>query len=451
MRPSLSVRVAGLMAGIAATGPGWAQEVAAGGAGEAPVAPAAVTGDFAGDYAILQALAEAPGRISLEGYGEVFYVPSTLETVTWGYLPNRGSEPVLTVPSGSTVVFDTVSHEGILADQGSDPISYFGQYGIGSEFVLQDAVQIAGELDHDFVAAGPHIVTGPVAIEGAEPGDVLMVETLDLKPRVPYGVISNRHGKGALPGEFPETEAPDPAASAEQPELYRNISIFTPVRKFRDDWYGVLHNRASEEVLFPVTPFMGVMGIASDTDEPVHSVPPDVHGGNLDVSELGIGSILYLPVQVPGALFYTGDPHNSQGDGEVALTALEQPMRAVFRLTLLKDGDLRIPSADTLEAPFGETGDYWIPIGLDEDLDEAMKDAVRQAVAFLSDKLDMDRATALAYMSAATDYEVSQVVDRTKGVHALIRKQDFSDTSPAAELGAAHGAIGETPGSADAD
>jgi acetamidase/formamidase len=398
--------------------------------GENPAEPPKVTGAYAGDYQILQPLSNKPEKRKFGEYGEVYYIPSTQETTMWGYLPNRNSKPVMKVPSNSVVVFDTVSHEGILEDQGRNPVSFFGKYGVPEEHVLQDAKEIAASsVEHDFIKAGPHIVTGPVEIEGAQPGDVLMVETLELKPRVPYGVVSNRHGKGALVGEFPETERPDPTASATNPELYRNVSIFTPIRKVHNQWYGIMHNRKGEEVWFPVTPFLGIMGIAPNRSDLVHSVPPDAHGGNLDVAKLGVGSTLYLPIQVPGAMFYVGDPHNSQGNGEVALTALEQAQRAVLRLTLLKDGNPRIPSSDKLAKPFGETKDYWIPIGLHEDLDEAMKDAVRQAVNFLSEKLDMDRATALAYMSAATDYEVSQVVDRTKGVHALIRKDDFAETS----------------------
>jgi acetamidase/formamidase len=420
-----------LLTGLVVSGATLAQEVERpSNYGEKPIAPARVTGDYTADYQVLQPLSDKPGKRNFGEYGEVYYVPSTPETILWGYLPNRNSKPVLTVPSGSTIVFDTVSHEGIQEDQGRNPVNFFGQYGIPEQYVLQDAKAIAASsLEHDFVKAGPHVVTGPLEIEGAQPGDVLMVETLDLKPRVPYGVVSNRHGKGALAGEFPETEISDPKASAEQWELYRNVSIFTPIRKVHNQWYGIMNNRKSEEVWFPVFPFLGIMGIAPNRTEPVHSVPPDAHGGNLDVAELGIGSTLYLPIQVPGALFYVGDPHNSQGDGEVALTALEQSQRAVLRLTLLKAGDPRIPSKDALTKPFGETEDYWIPIGLHEDLDEAMKDAVRQAVNFMSEKLNMDRATALAYMSAASDYEVSQVVDRTKGIHALIRKDDFAETS----------------------
>lgn len=378
----------------------------------------------------LQPLADKPTRLAIKGLpGKVYYVPSTVDTIQWGYLPNANDRPLLTVPSGATVVFDTLSHEGLLEDQGRDAERYFTSKGVPARMVLKDAIAITrSSLPHDFFKDGPHIVTGPVAVEGAQPGDVLKVEVLAVTPRVPYGVISNRHGKGALPGEFPEGPKPEPDASAAEPEKFRNVSVFTPIRKDkRGQWLGVMKNAHGDEVTFPTAPFMGVMGVAAATGEPVHSVPPGVHGGNMDVKDLGAGSIVYLPVFVPGANFYTGDPHMAQANGEVALTALEHSMRATFRLTLLKQGDPRIPSASgSLAKPFGETKDYWIAIGLDPDLDEAMKDAVREAMRFLHEKLGMDRAVALAYMSAATDFNVSQVVDRTKGIHALIRKRDFA-------------------------
>ncbi len=380
----------------------------------------------------LQPLADQPGKISVKGLrGKVYYVPSTLATIKWGYLPNATDRPLLTVPSGATVVFDTLSHEGLLEDQGRDALTYFASHGVPARMVLKDAIAITqSPLPHDFAKDGPHIITGPVAVEGARPGDVLKVEILSVTPRVPYGVISNRHGKGALPGEFPQGAKPEPDASAAEPAKYRNVSVFTPIRKTRRGWEGLMKNARGEEVSFPTAPFMGVMGVAMSTDEPVHSVPPGVFGGNMDVKDLGAGTVVYLPVFVDGANFYTGDPHMAQANGEVALTALEHSMRATFRLTLLRQGDSRIPSASgSLEKPFGETPDYWIAIGLNPDLDEAMKDAVREALRFLHEKLGMDRAVALAYMSAATDFNVSQVVDRTKGIHALIRKRDFSKVS----------------------
>ncbi len=384
----------------------------------------------------LQPLAGQPGKLVVPGIrGKVWYVPSSLSTIKWGYLPNAADAPVLRVPSGATVVFDTLSHEGLLEDQGRDVLKYFGSKGVPATMVLQDAMTITrSSLPHDFSKDGPHIVTGPVAIEGAQPGDVLKVEILAVTPRVPYGVISNRHGKGALPGEMPEGPAPEADASAAQPEKYHNVSVFTPIRKDKQGrWMGVLKNMQGEEVTFPTAPFMGVMGVAAATEQPVHSVPPGVYGGNMDVKDLGVGTVVYMPVFVEGANFYTGDPHMVQANGEVALTALEHSMRATFRFTLLKKGDSRIPSASgSLEKPFGETKDYWIAIGLNPDLDEAMKDAVREALRFLTEKLGMERAVAFAYLSAATDFNVSQVVDRTKGIHALIRKRDFSKVKKAA-------------------
>ena len=384
----------------------------------------------------LQPLAGQPGKLVVPGIrGKVWYVPSSLSTIKWGYLPNAADAPVLRVPSGATVVFDTLSHEGLLEDQGRDVLKYFGSKGVPATMVLQDAMTITrSSLPHDFSKDGPHIVTGPVAIEGAQPGDVLKVEILAVTPRVPYGVISNRHGKGALPGEMPEGPAPEADASAAQPEKYHNVSVFTPIRKDKQGrWMGVLKNMQGEEVTFPTAPFMGVMGVAAATEQPVHSVPPGVYGGNMDVKDLGVGTVVYMPVFVEGANFYTGDPHMVQANGEVALTALEHSMRATFRFTLLKKGDSRIPSASgSLEKPFGENKDYWIAIGLNPDLDEAMKDAVREALRFLTEKLGMERAVAFAYLSAATDFNVSQVVDRTKGIHALIRKRDFSKVKKAA-------------------
>lgn len=376
----------------------------------------------------LQPLADKPTVMNLPGSKQkIYYVPSTLDTTTWGYLPNAESKPVMSVPSGSTVVFDTVSHEGILEDQGRDPVKYFSSVGVPRNMILNDAIAIAAsDREHDFAKDGPHVVTGPIAVEGAQPGDVLKVEILSIVPRVPYGVVSNRHGKGALVGEFPENAGPKADATAKFPDRYANVSIFTPIRQVNGKWHGIMMNKNGQEVKYAAAPFMGIMGVAPNTTEKVHSVPPAVHGGNIDINDLVAGTTLFLPVFVPGANFYTGDPHMAQGDGEVALTAQEHSLRPTFRLTVLKKGDPQIPNASgSLARPFGESPQYWMPIGLHPDLDEAMKDAVRESIRFLSEKLGMDRATAYAYLSAATDYEVSQVVDRTKGVHALIRKSDF--------------------------
>jgi acetamidase/formamidase len=376
----------------------------------------------AAGFGILQPLGDKPAKLK-DG---TYYVPTTPETARWGSLPNADSKAVLSVPSGSVVTFDTLSHEGILEDQGKDPVKYFGKYGIKPEQVLKDAQAIAASsLDHDFVKDGPHVVTGPVEIPGAHAGDVLMVEMLGLKPRVPYGVISNRHGKGALPGEFPENKGPQPGADAAHPELYANVSTFCPIQEIGGKWYGIVKDAGGVEARIPLKPFNGTMGVAVNTKEKANSIPPGAYAGNLDVNELGVGATLYIPVQVEGALFYAADPHFAQGDGEVALTAIEGSLRSTFRLTVLKAGDPRLPMKAPMKNPFAETPEYWIPIGLNADLGEAMKDATRQAIEFINTKLGMDRAAAMAYLSAGTDFQVTQVVDRVKGVNAMIRKSDF--------------------------
>ena len=353
---------------------------------------------------------------------KVLYVPATPGTVKWGYLPNVNDIPVASMESGSYLVVDALSHEGILEDQGRDPLTYFAGFGVQKEDILNDAVNIAlSKIDHDFHKDGPHVVIGPIEIKSAEPGDILKIDIIDIVPRVPYGVISNRHGKGALPGEFPLGPKPDPNIKDD----FKNVSIFSQTF-IKDNQIGAyIDDSSGKRISFEAKPFMGIIGVAKDTSSSVHSVPPGKHGGNLDINELSAGSTLYIPVQVAGAMFYTGDPHLAQGDGEVALTALEQSLRALFRINVIKKGSDSVLARMAIKSPFAENEQYWIPIGLNEDLDIAMKNSVRQGINFLSLKYGIQKQTALAYMSAATTFEVSQVVDKTKGIHGLIRKKDF--------------------------
>lgn len=355
-----------------------------------------------------------------------YYLPTNPETITWGRLPNRNSKPVITIKSGSTITIDTLSHEGLLEDQGKNPVEYFKSKGVSENQILKEGAEItSADKTHNFDNDGPHIVTGPVYIEGAQPGDVLKVEVLSLTPRVPYGVITNRHYKGVLVNEFPENEGRLEGASPENYEKYNNVSIFTPIKKQGEGYVAYL-NENGKEITFPINPFLGIMGTAANSDDVPSSIPPTKLGGNLDINELGVGSTLYLPIEVAGALFFTGDPHFAQGDGEVALTALEGSLRGDLRLTVLKKGSSQIPgNANNFDMAFGETEDYWIPVGLNEDLDEAMKQSVRESIDFLSEQLGVDRKVVYAYLSGATDYEVSQAVDKTKGIHALVSKKDF--------------------------
>ncbi len=174
--------------------------------------------------------------------------------------------------------------------------------------VLNDAKAIAASsVVHDFVKDGPHVVMGPVAFENAQPGDILKVEMISLIPRVPYGVISNRHGKGALPGEFPENSGLQAGASAANPQLYNNVSKFVPIKLIDGKWFGILPAGAGKEAHIPVAPFMGTMGVTPNVSGKPNSVPPGDYGGNLDIHNLTAGATLYLPVQVPGAMFFIAD------------------------------------------------------------------------------------------------------------------------------------------------
>ncbi len=360
------------------------------------------------------------------------YVPSTADEVSWGTLPNRDTAAMLTLMSGETVTIDSVSHEGLLEDQGRDPVGYLAEFGVPAKAVLDDARDIAASLIiHDF-DDGPHIVTGPIAVDGVVPGDLLKVEVLTLALRATYGFISNRHGLGALPGEFPEQTQRHADAAPHCPHRYGSVCRFTTVEERHGEPHGILPYADGLAAEFPLNPFVGLMGVAPDTSETINSVPPGNHGGNLDINVLGTRSTLYLPVQVPGALFYAGDPHYAQGNGEVALTAFEAPLRATFRLSVLSGAQAKT-AVGLLCHPFAETTTHWVPVGLDVDLNEAMRRAVRAAIDFLSGVVGMGRAEALAYLSAAANFEVSQVVDAVKGVHCLIRKADFPGYSPPAD------------------
>ncbi len=321
-----------------------------------------------------------------------FHVKSGPETVHWGYLWSA-AEPVLRVKPGAVVTIDTVSHEGLLEDQG-DPVAFFKRFGIPKAEVLADAAAIYAKVQHS--GTGPHVVSSPIYIEGAEPGDVLAVHVLKAVPRVPYGVNSARAGKGTLPNDF---------------TLNRSVVIPFDLKK------GVA--RFAPGIEIPLRPFFGIMatGPALSLGK-LNSVPPGPFGGNIDLNELTEGSTLYLPVHVPGALFMTGDGHAAQGDGEVNLTAIETSLTGSFRFEILKRKFWAWPRA--------ETATHWIAIGLHEDLNEAMRIAVRETIRFLGEEKGLDPADAYALASVAIDFEVTQNVDGVKGIHAMIPKAIFT-------------------------
>ncbi len=340
------------------------------------------------------------------------YLPAEPASVFWGRLPRIGDAAVISVDSGESLVIDTISHEGILADQGSDPVAFFASHGVPREAVLDDAAQLTATRERR-VADGPHVVTGPIAVRGARPGDLLAMTLEEATPRVNYGVISNRHGRGALPGEMPSRPG--------------EVSVFTPISPEADGtWRGRLPlvEGRDASVSFPLAPFLGIMGVAADAPERPHSVPPGAFGGNIDLKHLVEGATLYLPVQVPDALAYVGDPHFAQGNGEVSLTALEASLRTQVRFDVIP-ADEAARAFGEVTGPLAADAKYLMPMGLDADLDEAMRACVRQAIAILAARYGMEPHLAYAYLSAATDFEVTQVVDLVVGVHARIRVSDF--------------------------
>jgi acetamidase/formamidase len=337
------------------------------------------------------------------------YLPASVGHVLWGRLPCATDDPVLRVEPGAEIVVDTISHEGILEDQGRDPRAYFAA--AGAHDVLDDAVALAAsDLPRTWGVDGPHVTTGPIEVRGAKVGDLLAIRVLETVPRVPYGVISNRHGRGALAGEYP-----------------LDGEVFSVFATVDEHGRGQMPRGPGQDttVGFELRPFLGIMGVAVAGDQRPHSVPPGPHGGNIDINLLTAGSTLYLPVQVDGALAYVGDPHFAQGDGEVSLTAMEASLRVRLGFDVIAREDA-VTAFGELAGPMAETSEFLVPTGMDHDLDIAVQDCVRAAIALLQARFGMDPRHAYAYLSAATDFNISQVVDLVKGVHARIRKADFA-------------------------
>jgi acetamidase/formamidase len=308
-----------------------------------------------------------------------------------GYF-SADTPPVLRIKSGEVVEIDTISGGG---PRDEDPTKFFKDNGIPLDLeVVQDMLEIKKSVPSSGIRG--HMMTGPIFVEGAMPGDTLEVRILDIKSRAPYGINSGRPGSGGIPDAVPR-----PYQKVIKFDLARNVALFAP---------GI-------EV--PLQQFQGVMGIAPAKDRgKLSSTPPypDI-GGNFDNKHFGKGATLYLPVQAEGALFQTGDPHAAQGNGEISITAIESSNTVTMQFIVRKD--LPIKSARA------ETPTHYICIGLDVELNLAMRMAIMQTLDFLKEKKGLDFFDALALGSVGVDFEVTQVVDQTKGIHAMIPKSLF--------------------------
>lgn len=315
------------------------------------------------------------------------------DTVLWGYLA-ANVPAALRIHSGDIVSIDTISHQGLTTSL--NPIEFFGAHGIAQDQVLPEAAKIYSKIKRS-KGAGVHILTGPIYIEGAEPGDTLEVRVLDIQFRVPYGVNNTGPGRGVLPDLL---QSPVPRVL--RLDLDRNVALF------------------SEEIEIPLSPFMGIMAVAPATSMGmVSSTPPGVWGGNMDLKMLRKGATLYLPVFNEGAQFFTGDGHATQGDGEVDGGAVEISLTPTLQFFLHKNGGLRTPMA--------ETPNHYIAMGLSVDLNEATRFAVREAVNFLQQKKNLDAAAAYALASIAVDLRIGEAVDIVNLVYATIPKQIFKE------------------------
>lgn len=309
-------------------------------------------------------------------------VHASPETVRWGTV-DASYPPLLTVASGDTVVLECVSG----APEVMPPPN--------SGLAIPDA--LAAIHKSNIPRAGGHIITGPVAVSGAEPGDMLEVRIERIELGNDWGYCGFRPLAGTLPEDFGE-------------RFLMHIPVDRARKTCSLPWGTEL----------PLRPFFGVMGVApSPAYGTISTIQPRAHGGNLDNKELTEGSTLFLPVWAPGALFSAGDGHGVQGDGEVCINALEICLTGTFTLTLHKGGGVKAPA---LSYPRAETATHFITMGLNEDLDQAMKQALREMIRFITGRTNLSREQAYAFCSLAVDFHVTQTVNGEKGVHGLLKK-----------------------------
>lgn len=304
-------------------------------------------------------------------------VAATPDTIHWGTF-SAGYKPVLTIQSGDTVTLECVS--------GAPAMMPPPELGLTIPPALS-----AIHAKHSS-RLGAHILTGPVAVAGAEPGDVLEVRVDRIDLGAEWGFTAFRPLGGTIPEDFPYSHI-------------SHIKVDRAARTCSPPWGGQI----------PLSPFFGVMGVAPRPEYGILSTKePREHGGNLDNKELGAGSVLYLPVWTKGANFSAGDGHGVQGDGEVCINALEMALTGTFTLVLHKGSGLIFPR--------GETATHYISMGLNEDLDQAMKQALREMIAFIVARSNLSAAQAYQFCSLAVDFRVTQTVNGEKGVHGMLKK-----------------------------
>ena len=337
--------------------------------------------------------------------GALHHLEALPDTIHWGYF-DAAKAPVLTVRSGDLIQAEAVTHHA----------------GDDAALLMDEKIwRIWNETPEADRNPGVHIMTGPIYVEDAKPGDMLEVRYLAMQPRFRHG--SNLAANwGHLYHEFGEKER----VTIYELDPNTNTAAALYAYDFKGKYLvpGTLTNcpecdrhKALNGVRVPVRPHLGTAGVAPDVKGRVSTIPPGLHGGNIDNWRIGAGATMYYPVQVDGALFSIGDPHISQGDGEISGTAIEASLNVLFQLVLRKD--FSFPS------PLLETPQNWIVHGFGADLDEAMKNASLDMLKLLADNQGLSRNDAYSLMSVASDFAVTQVVDGTQGVHVRIPRDIF--------------------------
>ena len=336
-----------------------------------------------------------------DGYSPALHdLRATPQTMHWGYF-DAALAPVLTVNSGDIVRAEAITHHA----------------GDAPELMMDGAIEaIFGAIPPEDRNPGVHLMTGPIYLNDAKPGDVLEVRYLQMTPRLQYGSNLAAHW-GHLYREMGEKERVtiyrmDPASETASAEFaYDFPGKYTmpgTVTQARD----CCRQPALQGVCVPVRPHLGTAGVAPDAVGRVSSIPPGSHGGNIDNWRIGAGATMFYPVQVDGALFSIGDPHISQGDGEISGTAIEASLDVTLQLFLRRDF--------TFPSPLLRTPKHWMTHGFDEDLNQAMRNASLEMLTLLTEHRGLSRDDAYSLMSVAADFTVTQVVDGRQGVHARI-------------------------------
>jgi acetamidase/formamidase len=309
---------------------------------------------------------------------------ATPATVAYGWY-DAAASPVLRIASGDIIDVDTLL---------TNTPAGLTRAGVPADQIQASLKAITEQVPREKRGPGGHILTGPVFVEGAEPGDALEVKVLSIDLAIPYGYNGCR---GFLPENCP------PGGN--------NTRIIPLDRK-------TMTAAFAPGIVIPLRPFFGSMGVAPPPEAGrISSNPPWIHAGNLDNKELVAGTTLFIPVHAPGALFEVGDGHAAQGDGEVDQTAIETSLRGRLQLTVRKGMKLAWPR--------GETASDYISMGSDEDLTKATKIAIQEMIDFLVADKKMDKLTAYQLTSIAGNVAITQLVDGKVGVHVKMPKGIF--------------------------